>query len=607
MPIDLTSKQLLTRRAIIAGAGSITVTAALAARLYYLQLVAADRYKTLAEDNRIKLQLLAPQRGEITDRGGVKLVTNRPNFRLLLEADWRQDSEQIIKQLSSYLAIGEKQRRQIREHMKSSRYPSPLLIAEHLDWETVAALEFHKSELPGLFIDIGQERYYPLGEYAAHLLGHVGAVTKDELEDRSLLRLPGFKTGKEGVEKSMEKSLRGKPGVRQMEVNVHGLAIRQVQQSDSVAGETIRLSVDAELQKFTSARFGKESGAAIVLDATNGNVLALTSMPAYDPNKFSRGISSKYWKELNSDERHPLLNKAIAGQYPPGSTFKMIVGLAALAENAVRPAEKIHCPGHFYLGNHRFNCWKAGGHGYMDLHHAIAHSCDTYFYTMAERLGIKPIAAMAREFGLGMVTGLELGGEKAGLIPSDEWKRRVYGDGWRTGDTVNAGIGQGYVLATPLQLAVMTARIASGKGISPQLFLQPAATMAETAAAKESDTVTAQRMQVNPDHLTIIRNAMNAVTNHPYGTAFYRRIKEPAMAMAGKTGTSQVRRIKIHGVKQSKLPWKYRHHALFVGYAPADAPLYAAAVIVEHGGGGASAAAPVARDILLKAQKLEIL
>lgn len=569
------------------------VFSALIGRLYYLQFVKTGEYQTLAEDNRVKLQLIPPPRGSLLDKDGRKLAINQKNFRMLVEFNSLEELEHTLRGAASHIGINGKLIESALKEARTRRFSPPVLIKEHLNWEEVAKLEFHTPELPGLVIDTGQMRHYPLGEKASHLIGHIGAVSQDELDGQPLLRLPDFKIGKAGVEKMLEQELRGKAGVKHVEVNVHGLPVRELSSAPSESGSDIRLTIDARLQEFAANRLQGQSGAAVVMDVHSGGLLALVSIPGFDPNRFSVGITTDYWKELNADKKNPLLNKAIAGQYPPGSVFKMLVGLAGLEAGIIAAGSGVFCPGHFFLGSHQFNCWKPEGHGYMTIRSAIAHSCDTFFYTIAQRLGIDPIARMARLLGLGEVTSLGLPGEKPGLIPDKAWKLKRYKQPWQGGDTINVGIGQGYVLATPLQLAVMTARLASGYAVAPRIILQ------------KTDYEAFERLKIKPEKLRLIQEGMTDVVNSPGGTAYGRRITNENYAMAGKTGTSQVRKILIRGQRQEDLPWEYRHHALFVGYAPLHEPRYATAVLVEHGGGGASAAAPVAHDILLQAQLLK--
>jgi len=596
MTQTLTPKQLLTRRTVVFGAANLLAMGTLLGRLYYLQFMRAERYTTLAEGNRVKLQLLSPVRGLLLDRNSVPLANNQKNFRLFLDTEATKDPHKALTALANVLPIGEEKMAQVLEDAKATRYVPPILIKEHLTWDELAQFEFFKLNYPEIFVDTGQVRYYPFGEQASHLIGYVGAVTEAEAKEMGedeLARLPDFKIAKSGVEKMLESTLRGTAGVRQTEVNVHGLAVRELGRKEGKPGKTVTLTIDSRLQEYTSARLGEESAAAVVMNVHNGDVLALASMPGYDPNSFSKGITTKYWGELQANTRNPLMNKAITGQYPPGSTFKLVMGLAALEAKVISQESRVFCNGRFMSGNHQFTCWKPAGHGSVNLHDAIQQSCDVFFYTMAERLGIDRMAMMARKMGLGKLTGLGLPGEKPGIVPDDSWKRSHYNQSWQGGDTINVGIGQGYVLTTPLQLAVMTARIANGGfAVTPRLI-----------ASEEPYAPTS--LGISEEALAAVQSGMNAVTNTPGGTAYGKRIADERFAMAGKTGTSQVKKLIRHGMDQSKLPWEDRHHAWFVAYAPVAAPKYAAAVIVEHGGGGAATAAPIVRDVLLKIQAME--
>lgn len=585
----------LTRRAVALGGGGTLIGLLLASRLYHLQFMQGDRYRTMAEGNRIKIHLTPPLRGILADKNGTPIATNNQSYRLLLRPDETQNLASTVEEINMIVDLGPEKVDYILKTYKPRRFAPPILLKEHLTWDEVASIEYHSATIPGVLIEVGQVRYYPFGEAFAHVLGYVGSVSEDDLDDQDLLKLPDFKVGKSGAERVLEQRLRGKPGVKEVEVNVHGMAVRELNTHMSTPGEDIRLTLDARLQRYSHELLSKESAACVVMDVTNGDILSLVSAPAYDPNQFSKGISSRYWKELNENKKVPLLNKALGGQYPPGSTFKMVVGLAGLQSGAVSANDKIYCPGHYILGNHRFNCWKEGGHGHMNLHNAIVQSCDTYFYTIANRMGIETIADMARHFGLGEYYDLALTGQRTGLVPTPEWKRKSYGQSWQGGDTINASIGQGYVLATPLQLAVMTARLANGgKQVVPRLVLPKT----------EGNPPDFPQIEGVSPYMDIIHNAMAAATNTQRGTAYSRRITVPEYAMAGKTGTSQVRRILQRGQDQSTLPWEHRHHAWFVAYAPTYQPRYACALIVEHGGGGGEAAAPHVRDILLKAQLL---
>ena len=595
MPISDKHLSKLTRRALLIGGGSFALSSLLLARLYTLQFLQGDRYVTLAEGNRIKLHLTPPLRGVLNDRKGVPLATNDQNYRMLLRTEQVTDMEKTLAEIARLVPLDDEKTRETLKKRKPGRYAPPILLKEFLSWDEVAKIEFHSASIPGLVIEIGQVRHYPFAEAFAHVLGYVGIVAESDMDDRDLLKLPDFKVGKDGVEKMLESELRGIPGVKEVEVNVHGLAVRELNTKLSVPGKETALTLDARLQNYGFELFGQESAACVVLDVQTGGILSLISAPAYNPNSFSRGISSKYWKELNANKKVPLLNKALSGQYPPGSVFKMMVGLAGLNKKTISVNDRVYCPGHFMLGNHRFNCWKPGGHGSVNYHDAIAQSCDTFFYTIAKRIGIDPIAEMCHRFGLGEKYPLPLTGQRAGVIPTPDWKRKSYDQPWQGGDTINAAIGQGYVLTTPLQLSVMTARIASGKAVMPRLILPDAA----------NPPLPFEDLPISKTYLDATRKAMADVVNSPSGTAYGKRIMQPEYAMAGKTGTAQVRKILVRGQDQNHLPWEARHHAWFVGYAPLEKPRFAAALIVEHGGGGSAIAAPYVRDILMKMQELE--
>ncbi|MBY0356285.1 MAG: hypothetical protein K2Q12_11250, partial [Rickettsiales bacterium] len=377
------SQRILTRRAFALGSLQCGIAGVLASRLYYLQFVKADTYLTMAEDNRVNLQLLAPERGLLLDRNGEPLAENRPNYRVLLERGEREQSLSVLRDVFDILQFSPEAQKKIAADVTRLGRGHTHLIREYLSWDELAALEFHSPRLPGLLLESGFMRYYPLMDKASHLIGFVGAVTEKDLarepENKGLLKLPGYKIGKDGIEIALEKKLRGKPGILHMEMNAHGLPVKEVSRQSSLMGSKTQLTIDARLQQYAAERFGEESGAAIIMRVDNGDVLALASMPAFDPNRFSMGIRSDYWKELLSNKKNPLMNKAISGQYPPGSTFKMMVGLAALNAGVITPSSRVYCPGHFFLGNHRFNCWKPEGHGAVNVVEAVAKSCDTFF------------------------------------------------------------------------------------------------------------------------------------------------------------------------------------------------------------------------------------
>ena len=600
---DADRQKVFTRRALMLAGGKMLLLSGLAGRMYELQVVESSRYATLAEENRINLRLLEPSRGRIFDRFGRPLAVNRRTYRILLVAEDAPDVRATLAALRTIVAIdGEVEARVLRDVQRRRKFV-PVTVHDDLQWEQVARVEVNTPELPGISIDEGQRRSYPHGAELAHVIGYVAAVSENELTGDPLLDLPGFRIGKSGIEKVHDLSLRGAGGRSAVEVNAFGRVIRELSRKEGAAGADLRTTIDLDLQLAASRRLGSESAALVVIDVHSGEIRALVSNPGFDPNAFSRGLSREEWQALVDNPRAPLTNKAIAGQYAPGSTFKMAVALAALERGVINEASTEFCPGHLKIGNHAFHCWKRGGHGRMNLRSAIVESCDVYFYEVARKLGIDRLSAGAERLGLGQTLGIDLPGERAGLLPTRAWKQAALGKPWLAGETVIAGIGQGYVLSTPLQLAVMTARLVNGgHAVTPRLTVPAAG----GAAAGQG----AAPVGFAPQHLNAVREAMVAVVADRRGTARGAAIGDPALEMGGKTGTSQVRRItaaeRATGVhKNEDLPWERRDHALFVGFAPAHAPRYAVAVIIEHGGGGAKAAAPVARDILREAQRLD--
>lgn len=586
-------QKMISRRALIFGGVQAATCVALLSRLYYLQFVHGAEFKTLAEGNRAKLQLLIPPRGIISDRYGVAMAMNQVNYRLIIEADKRSEARTTLKILEPLMKLSKREIKQLTESITRRKVGIPILVREHLIWEEVARIQYHIPELPVASIDEGQWRHYPFSDHSSHLIGYVGKVAESEVKPgEPLLKLPEMKIGKNGIESLYEARLQGKAGAKQTEVNASGSPVRELGRTDATAGAELKLTIDNRLQEFAIARLGEESGAVVVMDVNNGDVLALVSMPAFDPNEFSKGIKADYYNALKANKKAPLMNKAISGQYPPGSTFKMITGLAGLKSGKFNARSQVYCNGTFYLGNHPFTCWKTEGHGTMTMVEAIEQSCDVFFYTVAREIGIEALAAMSAEFGLGQKSGLGLRGEQPGIVPNPAWKEKAGRGAWNPGETINSAIGQGDTLTTPIQLAVMVARMVNGgRKILPRLLL-------------DEDIKNNGAVDIDPEHISVILDGMNRVANSPHGTAHGSTIKEDRYAFGGKTGTSQVRKLLVHGQNQNLIPWEFRHHALFVGYAPVSSPDICCSVIIEHGGGGASAAAPVARDVLLKAQEL---
>jgi penicillin-binding protein 2 len=595
---------VFTRRAALLGGGKLLLLSALVGRMYQLQIVEADRYRVLSEDNQLSDRLLEPLRGRILDRFGISLAENDHNYRVEVIPEKVGDLKQVLEQLARFIPLTDEDRAAVLADAKKRRSFVPIAVSENLSWHQLASIEVNAPDLPGVSIEVGQRRRYTQGRNASHIIGYVAAPAESDLTGDRLLELPGFRIGKNGVEKQYDEILRGKQGRKRVEVDAVGrvVAERVEDRIEPTPGQDLVLSIDSGLQQFVQQRLASElSASAVVLDAQTGEVLALGSTPAYDPSMFTRGVTVREWQNLTSDPLRPLANKAAGGEYAPGSTFKMMVALAAL-KRGIDPGRRVSCPGVFRVGNTNFHCWKKGGHGSVDMYNAHKLSCDVFFYDTAMQTGIDNIAEMARTFGLGAQTGIDVPGERRGLIPDSNWKRATYGEPWYPGETPSAGIGQGFITTTPLQLAVMTARIATGRAVVPQ-FRRAAIVGADQAPPPE-----VAMLEIPERHLEIVREGMRRVTNEQGGTAFRARIAEPGMEMAAKTGTAQVRRIsmseRLAGVRKNEdLPWVQRDHALFVCFAPVAAPRYALSVVVEHGGGGSKVAGPIAHDIMLETQR----
>lgn len=592
--------KVLIRRSLIMALIKFLLLMVIIARLYYLQVYQADRYKTLADENRISTRLLVPPRGIIFDRNGVTIASNQQNFQALIVAEQAPNVQETLDAFKKIMPLSEAEEERIKKDLKRNRSFVPIKIRDNLSWEEVSRIQLNAPDLPGIVIDEGLTRYYPFGAGMAHILGYVSSVSDKDVKDDPLLEVPGFKIGKSGIEKYLEKALRGESGSLKLEVNAYGRIMKEIERVDGIPGKDVQLTIDSRLQQKAFELFGEESGAAVLLDVHTGEILAFVSAPSFDPNMMTQGLSTEDWNALLHNERNPLTDKAISGQYSPGSTFKMIVALAALEAGVIKPETRTYCAGKMFLGNHAFHCWKKEGHGHLNVVEALQHSCDIFFYETAQKLGIEKIADMARRFGLGSKINIGLENEKAGLIPDKEWKLRRFGEPWQQGESLISGIGQGYILTTPLQLATMTARLVNGGYEIKPTFLK----------VSDGEKSKIRKIDVSPTNLELIKEGMYAVVNKPGGTAWRSQFDYHGQRMGGKTGTTQVRRITMkerrEGIKkESELPWRLRNHALFVGYAPHDNPKYAVAVLVEHGGGGSSVAAPLAGKILREAVMLD--
>ncbi len=590
---------LMSRRTFLLGSSQVLLLSSLGIQLYRLQIKNQSRYEILSEKNRLAFRLLNAPRGRILDRRGVSLAVNKSNFRLIVLASNRQELENSLSKLKNLIDLSHLDfKGLLKEYKKHPYHLIPLVIKEPLTWQEVSILQVHYSDLTGVAVETGQARFYTLGEKAAHFLGYVGIPSKTDNLEKNLSSIPGFRIGKLGAEKILDLPLRGKEGSVSLEINAYRKVTREVESQPFSPGKDTRISLDARLQTYVAERLEPyESASAVVLN-TQGEICALVSHPSFDPHLFVNGIRENSWKKIHDNPYKPLLNKALMGLYAPGSTIKMAIALAALEKNIIKPETNVYCSGVLTVNNHPFHCWmhKKGGHGTVNCRRAITQSCDVFFYEVAKRTGIENLISVMKTLGLGenLLPGFRE--SVSGLVPTPNWKKKNRRDRWTISDTMMTGIGQGYLLSTPLQLAVMAARLATGLKILPTYLHQ-------------ATPLDAPRLPFSEDHLKLIRDSMAAVTGEPGGTGFSNRIIDPGLEMAGKTGTSQVRRISLQDrkkglVKTDHRPWEEREHAVFCGYAPVHQPRFILALVVEHGGGGGPVATPIARDILKFAQTM---
>ena len=596
----LKSANQLSRRAFLIGFVQIGIIIALGARMRFLQVKEAKKYRLLAEENRINVHLLPPVRGIMFDRDGKIIADNVPNYRIIMVRESATDVETVLEQLQKLIYIKPTDLEKARKQLKRRSAFVPVTITENLNWKSFAKVAANAPTLPGISTEVGLSRIYSQKENLAHVIGYVGPVSDHYLERTQdpdpLLKIPRFQVGKTGVEAQIEQQLRGSAGHQSIEVNAVGRVMRELARAEGKPGAAVKLTINSEIQNFALERMDGLSASAVVIDCESGDLLAVGSSPSFDPNQFVRGISSDAYNGLRNNVFGPLRAKAVQGTYAPASTFKMVTALAALESGVLRLDETVFCPGHLDVAGNRFHCWKRQGHGAMNVSDSISQSCDVFFYAIGQKVGIDKISDMARRFGLGQQYDLPLSAVSRGVVPTPDWKQRSFDKGWLLGDTVNASIGQGYVLASPLQLAVMAARLGTGRTVQPRLIQNINGEVMPLGGGTQLD--------VDPVHLAVVQKAMFEVANTKDGTAFSKRITTQELRMAGKTGTAQVRRItakeRTTGVIPNEdLTWGQRDHALFVNYAPHDNPKISVAVVVEHGGSGSSVAAPIARDITL--------
>ena len=528
---------VFTRRALFVMGAQVAVLGGLAAQLYKVQVVDGGRYATLADENRISARLIAPPRGRVLDRFGTVLGGNRINWRALLISEQTSDVTATLDNFSRIVPLAEHEKARIEREVHRHRRFIPIMLREFLSWEDMARIEVNAPDLPGVLVDVGTSRVYPFKEEFAHLVGYVAPPNETDVATDSMLALPGIRVGRAGIEKFHDVTLRGRAGAVQLEVNAVGRVIRELDRQEGTQGRDIGLTLDAGLQQAIGKRLGDESASAVVLDCRNGEVMAMVSNPSFDPTLFNSGVSQQQWVEWTRNRRAPLISKAAAGLYAPGSTFKMCTALAGLNARTIGPGDRISCPGYLDLGDTRFHCWSKNGHGALDLRGALKHSCDVYFYEVARRTGIDRIAAMGHRLGMGVDPTIDLPGARAGLIPTRAW-RRGQGKAWNIGDAIVSGIGQGYIQLSPLQLATYTARIASGRAVEPHMTRSIGGVLQPGTKAEDWPS-----LDMPERDLHLVREGMWQVVNDAGGTAPIARLGEGRGQMAGKTGSSQVRRV----------------------------------------------------------------
>ena len=593
--------RVVERRTLVVIAFNLLAFAVIVARLYFLQVKEADKYKMMSDENRISTRFLVPPRGLIFDRNGEIIAKNEQDFQALMVAEQTPDIAETLKTFKQIVPLTEGEEQKIRKDLKKKRRFIPIKLKDNLSWNEVSKILLHAPDLPGVEINEGLSRYYPYADIYAHVLGYVGPVSDKDKKDNPLYMVPGFKIGKSGLERYFDYKLQGKGGTIKLEVNAYGRVMNEIERNSGEEGQSLTLTLDARLQRAAYEAFGEESGAAVVLNVRTGEILALVSTPSFDPNLFTNGISYKHWNALLKNERTPLVNKAVSGQYSPGSTFKVVVALAALEAGVIDLNTRFNCSGGLDVGNIRFHCWRHSGHGSLNVVEALKHSCDIFFYETAMKLGIDKIHDMAVKLGMGNVLEVGLDNEKAGIIPTKAWKKARFGTSWTQGDAANSGIGQGYVLVTPLQLATMLARVVNGGYAVQPTFIKPT----------EKELSKIKRLDISTKNIEIVKRGMFEVVNGAGGTAGRARFNINGAMMGGKTGTTQVRRISMKErssgiLRDEQLPWRLRNHALFIGFTPVDNPRYSVAVIVEHGSSGSGVAAPIASKILQEALQLDI-
>ena len=584
---DKKLRNRFSRRALLIGAGQAGLIGLLTWRLRQLQIKESSEYRLLSDENRLSFQLVGPMRGTIYDRSGAPIAKDQENLRVIVVPAFCKNLAATLDAISTVAPVSPADRDRVLRAVRRQNHYFPILVSEGLSWREFALLNVLAPQLPGVQTDRASSRRYTEARAVAHVVGYVGMAGKGEIDQDKIMRIPGFRIGKTGIEKGLDRDLRGQPGTIQYEVDAHGRIVRKLGSTPSEPGRDVVLTLDRDMQAFTLARIaGYRRASLVALDVATGGVVIMVSTPSFDPNELAFKADPKSWATLVKNHDHPLNNRAAAGLYPPGSTFKVVTALAGLTAGVIKPEERITCQGGFLFGGHFFHCWRPRGHGPIALHDAIKMSCDVYFYETVHRLGIDKLAVTGRALGLGQTyDDCGLAGLKQGIMPDTAWKRATLGQPWYPGETISCGIGQGYVSATPFQLAVVVARIASGKSIVPSFLFSHG----------NETQVPPPPLPIDPSYLQMVRDGMSGVVNEKGGTATRSALTIPGMLMAGKTGTAQSFG---KGAKNPPTGWEAEPHSLFISFAPVGAPRYAVACVVEHVGYGAQAAAPIVNDVM---------
>ena len=610
--------RLISRRMFIVSSLKVAVFVAIISRLFYLQISENIKWRSLSDKNRLREWKIAPQRGIIEDYFGTKIAKNTQVFQLHMIPEDVPDMEELFFRLSRIIDFNERVKRNLINRLKKRKPWEPIIISDNLSWPEFSRLNLFLHEIQGVKPVVSVARKYLEGESSAHIIGYVSDTSVQDLKNSKLLReinIPGLKTGKNGLEKYLNEAMLGKPGLQRFEVNAYGKRIKELKFISGTAGRNFRTTIDQEVQKFASTSIKDKSASVCVMDIFTGDVVAMVSSPTFDPNKFVHGISKNDWQALIQDKKKPLINKSMAGLYPPGSTIKPIVALSALENDVISPKLVVECKGSVELYDRTYHCWKEKGHGFMDLRNGIKQSCDIYFYEVARRLGIDRLSVTAKQFGFGKKVLHTFYEERSGVVPNTEWKKKNLGQGWFIGETLISGIGQGYFQTTPLQLCLMMAQFANGgyeiipRIIDDKYALQPIinAWRQEFYIRNNNlnlDNPDLKKLYKNQENIKFILDALYGATNEPMGTSYRSRFTKPEYVYAGKTGTSQIRTITKEErelkLKNKDLPYEKRDHALFIAFAPFKKPRYAISIVVEHGGAGSSGAAPIAKKIIKK-------